>query len=133
LYLQGKANEALALTLKHVNDGRRALPQPADRRRLAEAYHRIQRHYAQCNTVRQLAQCVGLSEKRLQAGFLSLYGKSVHACLLEARMDAAESLLKRGGSVTDTAYSVGFASLSHFIKAFKAHRGVTPGHWLKGG
>ncbi|KAG1196346.1 hypothetical protein G6F35_013003 [Rhizopus arrhizus] len=56
LYLQGKANEALALTLKHVNDGHRALPQPADRRRLAEAYHRIQRHYADCKTVRQLAQ-----------------------------------------------------------------------------
>lgn len=44
LYLQGKAHEALALTLKHVNDGHRVLPQPADRRRLAEAYHRIQRH-----------------------------------------------------------------------------------------
>lgn len=133
LYLQGKANEALALTLKHVNDGHRALPQPADRRRLAEAYHRIQRHYADCETVRQLAQSVGLSEKRLQAGFLSLYGQSVHACLLGARMDAAEGLLKRGCSVTDTAYSVGFASLSHFIKAFKAHRGSTPGNWLKGG
>lgn len=82
--------------------------------------------------MRQLAQSVGLSEKRLQAGFLSLYGQSVHACLLGARMDAAEGLLKRGCSVTDAAYSVGFASLSHFIKAFKAHRGDTPGNWLRG-
>ncbi|CAB3634656.1 helix-turn-helix domain-containing protein [Achromobacter pestifer] len=133
LYLQGKATEALALTLKHLNDGSRELPPPSDRRRLSEAYHRIQRHYAECGTVRQLALSVGLGEKRLQAGFMSLYGQSVHACLLQARMDAAESLLKRGCTVTDTAYSVGFASLSHFIKAFKAYCGATPGNWLRGG
>lgn len=133
LYLQGKANEALALTLKHLHDhAAQPLPVPSDRRRLAEAYRRIQRHYADGKTVRELAQSVGLSEKRLQAGFMSLYGLSVHACLLQARMDAAQGLLKRGCSVTETAFNVGFSSLSHFIKAFKTHCGQTPGHWLRG-
>lgn len=132
LYLQGKAHEALALTLKHLTDQGGDLPAPADRRRLAEAHRRIQRDYAQCKTVRQLAQSVGLSEKRLQAGFMALYGRSVHACLLQARMDAAANLLARGCSVTETAYSIGFASLSHFIKAFKAHHGATPKAWLRG-
>lgn len=134
LYLQAKANEALALTLRHLHDhSAQPLPVPSDRRRLAEAYRRIQRHYADDKTVRQLAQSVGLSEKRLQAGFMSLYGQSVHACLLQARIDAAQGLLKRGCSVTETAYSVGFSSLSHFIKVFKTCCGDTPGSWLRGG
>ena len=132
LYLQGKAHEALALTLKHLARPGGDLPAPADRRRLAEAYRRIQRDYADCRTVRQLAESVGLSEKRLQAGFMALYGRSVHACLLQARMDAAASLLARGCSVTETGYRIGFASLSHFIKAFKAHHGATPKAWLRG-
>lgn len=132
LYLQGKAHEALALTLKHLSAQGIGLPAPADRRRLAEAYRRIQRDYAHCGTVRQLAQSVGLSEKRLQSGFMALYGRSVHACLAQARMDAAANLLARGCSVTETAYSIGFASLSHFIKAFKAHHGATPKAWLRG-
>ncbi len=133
LYLQGKAQEALALTLAHLaGRGAADLPPPADRKRLAEAHRRIQRDYADCGSVRQLAQAVGLSEKRLQAGFMSLYGQSVHGCLLHARMDAAARLLRRGCSVTETAYSIGFSSLSHFIKAFKAHRGATPTAWLRG-
>ncbi|MCG2605703.1 MAG: AraC family transcriptional regulator, partial [Achromobacter sp.] len=133
LYLQGKAQEALALTLSHLaGRGAADLPPPADRRRLAEAHRRIQRDYADCGGVRQLAQAVGLSEKRLQAGFMSLYGQSVHGCLLQTRMDAAARLLRRGCSVTETAYRIGFSSLSHFIKAFKAHRGATPTAWLRG-
>ncbi|WYX51753.1 AraC family transcriptional regulator [Achromobacter xylosoxidans] len=133
LYLQGKAQEALALTLAHLaGRGAADQPPPADRRRLAEAHRRIQHEYADCGSVRQLAQAVGLSEKRLQAGFMSLYGQSVHGCLLQARMDAAAGLLRRGCSVTETAYSIGFSSLSHFIKAFKAHRGATPKAWLRG-
>lgn len=133
LYLQGKAQEALALTLAHLTGrGAADLPPPADRKRLADAHRRIQRDYADCGSVRQLAQAVGLSEKRLQAGFMSLYGQSVHGCLLQARMDAAARLLRRGCSVTETAYSIGFSSLSHFIKAFKAHRGATPTAWLLG-
>lgn len=133
LYLQGKAQEALALTLAHLaGRGAADLPPPADRKRLAEAHRRIQRDYADCGSVRQLARAVGLSEKRLQAGFMSLYGQSVHGCLLQARMDAAARLLRRGCSVTETAYSIGFSSLSHFIKAFKAHRGATPTAWLRG-
>ncbi|MCZ8406485.1 AraC family transcriptional regulator [Achromobacter dolens] len=133
LYLQGKAQEALALTLAHLAGRAVAdLPPPADRKRLAEAHRRIQHEYADCRGVRQLAQAVGLSEKRLQAGFMSLYGQSVHGCLLQARMEAAAGLLRRGCSVTETAYSIGFSSLSHFIKAFKAHRGATPKAWLRG-
>ena len=132
LYLQGKAQEALALTLAHLaGRGAADLPPPADRKRLAEAHRRIQRDYADCGGVRALALAVGLSEKRLQAGFMALYGQSVHACLLQARMDAAARLLRRGCSVTETAYNIGFSSLSHFIKAFKAHRGATPKAWLR--
>ncbi|NMU94059.1 AraC family transcriptional regulator, partial [Achromobacter ruhlandii] len=52
LYLQGKAQEALALTLAHLA-GRAAadLPPPADRQRLAEAPRRIQHAAAGCRGV----------------------------------------------------------------------------------
>lgn len=131
LFMQAKAVEALALILQHLHPGQRTgrLPPAADRRRIQEAYAFIQQQFSAALTIRQLARQTGLSEKRLQAGFAALYGRSVHACIYQARMEAAANLLSQGCSVTEVADRVGLASLSHFIKSFKHYWGVTPKHW----
>lgn len=128
LYLRAKAFEAIACFLRE-SLGQRSKPSPftpAHRQRLIEARKLLEKSYDQEWTVQTLAHAVGLNEKRLQAGFHALYGCSVYACLTRIRLDAAIILLQRGTSVTETAISCGFASLSHFSRLFRSHTGISP-------
>lgn len=127
LYLRAKAMEALACFLyENLERANATLPVPADRQRLIEAHALMERHYGREWSVQTLARAVGLNEKRLQAGFQALYGRSVHACLTRIRLNAAVARLKRGASVTETAADCGFASLSHFSRMFRSHTGISP-------
>jgi len=72
---------------------------------------------------------VGLSEKRLQQLMRECVGRSVHAYLSEMRLARASDLLQAGMSVTQAAGEVGFSSLSHFSKVFKARYGASPRSW----
>ncbi len=132
LFLQAKAMESLALTLRHLDTRRRhpTMPAPYDRSRVQQAYEYILQNYEQDLTVKVLSEQAGISEKRLQAGFTALYGQTIHACLRQTRMEIAASLMEQGWSVTEVADAVGFSSLSHFIKAFKRHWGATPKAWI---
>jgi AraC-like DNA-binding protein len=128
LYLRAKALEALALVLRLMG------PAPLriggrERQQLLQARERLEQRYDEHWTLERLAREVGLSEKKLQAGFRAMAGRTVHVHLLEVRLDAAASLLADGASVTDAAYATGFSSLSHFSKAFRAAKGVSPRHW----
>jgi signal transduction histidine kinase/CheY-like chemotaxis protein/AraC-like DNA-binding protein len=48
------------------------------------------------------------------------------ALITTVRIEKARDLLKRGESVTQVAYAVGYASLTGFTEAFEKERGVTP-------
>lgn len=128
LYLRAKALEALALVLRLMG------PAPAriggrERQQLLQARELLEQRYDEHWTLERLAREVGLGEKKLQAGFRAMAGRTVHVHLLDVRLDAAASLLAGGASVTDAAYATGFSSLSHFSKAFRAAKGVNPRHW----
>ena len=77
----------------------------------------------------RLARSVGLSEKRLQQLMRESMGRSVHAYLSDVRLERASDLLQAGMSVTQAAGEVGFSSLSHFSKVFKARYGTSPRAW----
>ena len=131
LYLRAKALEALAVVLQTVQQAADMPIGPRERRQLAQARQLIDQRYDEAWTVARLARAVGLSEKKLKAGFRVLAGHSVHAYLREVRLDAAASMLAAGHSVTDVAVAVGYSNLSHFSKSFRdAHR-VTPREWVK--
>lgn len=133
LYLRAKAFEAIACFLRDsFSAPQPVLPVPADRPRLIDARALLAESYDQDWTVPTLARAVGLNEKRLQSGFRALYGCSVHVCLTRIRLDAAIMLLQRGNSVTDTAISCGFASLSHFSRMFRRYSGVSPRKYAMG-
>lgn len=133
LYLRAKAMEMVAHFLReNVSRAKQSIPIPSDRSRLLEAHALLERNYVEDWTVSTLAKTVGLNEKRLQAGFRALYGCSVHTCLSKIRLNAAASLLQKGCSVTDTAAYCGYASLSHFSRAFSKHSGITPKQYAMG-
>jgi AraC-like DNA-binding protein len=131
LYLRAKALEALAVVLQTVQHAADTPVGPRERRQLAQARQLIDQRYDEAWTVARLARTVGLSEKKLKAGFRALAGHSVHAYLREVRLDAAASMLAAGHTVTEVALAVGYSNLSHFSKSFRdAHR-VTPSQWVK--
>jgi AraC-like DNA-binding protein len=131
LYLKAKAMEALAVILPRLLGEQHApiAVAAADRCKLMAARKLLDQRYAHAWTVARVAAQAGLNEKRLQAGFRSLFGMTVHTYLMQTRIDAAAERLSRGATVTDTAYAVGFSSLSHFSKIFRAAMGSGPKEW----
>lgn len=130
LYMRAKALEALAIVLETMSGAAGEPPlAPRERRQLTQARYLIEARYGEEWTVLRLAREVGLSEKKLKAGFRQVAGRSVHAYLKAVRLEAAASMLEAGYSVTDAALATGFANLSHFSKSFRQTRGVAPRHW----
>lgn len=131
LYMRAKALEALAIVLETMSGAAGEPPVAArERRQLAQARRLIEVRYGEEWTVPRLAREVGLSEKKLKAGFRQVAGRSVHAYLKSVRLEAAASMLEAGYRVTDAALATGFANLSHFSKSFRQAKGVAPRHWL---
>ena len=66
-----------------------------------------------------LARRVGLNRTKLAQGFKATYGDSVHAYWRDLRLTHARELLKSGRvSVTEAAFSAGYADISAFTRAF---------------
>jgi AraC-like DNA-binding protein len=129
LYLHAKALEALAVMLQHLQRTPQAEVGTRERRQILQAQQLLNERYDEEWSIDRLAQTVGLNEKKLQAGFRAMAGRTVHAHLREVRLSAAAEMLARGVSVSDTAHAVGFANLSHFSKSFREAMGTSPRDW----
>jgi AraC-like DNA-binding protein len=81
-------------------------------------------------TVSWMEKKCHISSKSFAAKFDLYVGLTPKAYILHHRIEAAQLLLKStGATITIIAVSLGFASLSSFDKAFKAHAGQTPSDW----
>lgn len=84
-----------------------------------------------CLTVKSLAREAGLGRYQLIRAFRAATGLTPHAYLLNARINQGRQLLRQGHRLVQVAHDLGFADQSHFQRVFKAHVGITPGHYLK--
>ena len=83
-------------------------------------------------SLRELSREVALSATLLKRGFRQLFGETVFEHLRNLRLDRArELLLDQGASVKEAAWSVGYASVSHFARAFGARFGASPRAWAR--
>jgi AraC-like DNA-binding protein len=106
-----------------------ALLSPPEQERVSRALALLAARYAEDWPAARLARAVGLSEKKLQAGFRACVGASVHTQLRMLRLQQAARQLAQGNSVTAVAFDVGYDNLSHFGKAFRTAFGVLPSEW----
>ncbi len=81
--------------------------------------------------ISMLSETVFLSEGRLAHLFKEEVGISVHQYILWKKIEMALKHATEGFSLTDCAYSSGFADSSHFIKTFQQMFGIYPSFAIK--
>lgn len=101
-------------------------------RQAERALHYLREHFAETIYARDVAEAAGVSESALRKVFRDSVGMPWVQYLQGYRIHrAAAILLEPGRTVTDAALTVGFEDLSHFISAFRAYMGVSPGAYGK--
>ena len=90
----------------------------------------VSRHYAESISMSQLAEIAGTSEPNFRRQFARVFGVSAGRYVTTIRLNAARKLLETSDRlVSDIAIATGFFDQSHFSKAFKRERGITPGEY----
>ena len=83
--------------------------------------------------VEQFAAAAGLSPSRFALVYRSLRGRTPGSFLAGIKLERARNLLADDGrSVGETARSIGFRSVSAFIRFFRRHTGRSPQAWRAG-
>ncbi len=101
-------------------------------RRIDRSVELIESDFARELTLGELAAAAGMSVYHFARVFRELTGLPAHRYLTAVRLRHAARRLDEGESVTRTCYEVGFASLSHFVTAFRKRFGVAPSAARKG-
>lgn len=97
---------------------------------IAAALDYVRAHLAEPLTVDALAAEVCLSPSAFTRVFRERTGRSPYRYVKEARLDRARQLFDEGNrGVADVSRSVGYTSVSHFIKEFRIRFGSTPGDY----
>jgi AraC family transcriptional regulator len=95
--------------------------------RLRKLLDYIRAHLDDALSVGSLARQCEMSESHFSREFRSALGVSPHQYILKVRLEAAsEALLASGDSVAAVAQAHGFASSSHFSRAFSGKYGSPP-------
>ncbi len=112
-------------------EARRLLLEESERRSarhgLAAAAEAAKRRLHEPLRVADLARAACMSEPAFYRAWRTEFGLTPVAYLTRLRVDRARQLLADPArSVTDVAASVGFGSVSHFIRVYREHVGTTP-------
>ncbi len=82
-------------------------------------------------SILELAKLVGVNEFKLKNGFRQVHGTTPYRYIAEQRLETARQLLmEKRMNVTEAAFAVGYANLSHFAKIFRDKFGVNPHEFL---
>ena len=130
IYSGGKLLELLAIFLAEAALGGMRTHeglQRTDREAVEQAKVVLDARLTNPPTYSELARMLYVSETKLSRGFKMLYGKPMHAYVIERRLEHARLLLEgEGVSVAEAATTVGYGNLGHFSSAFKRRYGVSP-------
>lgn len=87
----------------------------------------IQHHYDEEISYETMSEIFHFNASHINRVFKKNTGKSLHAFLLDYRLNIAMELLRsHAASINEIAAMVGFTDIPHFIKTFKKFTGLTP-------
>ena len=105
---------------------------PVEPKWLADAAIYILRNAKRGVNASDVFTAVGKSHTTVSHAFRKAFGTSVVAALADARLDEACRLLRDTDlDIGRIAKLSGYASVSYFMQAFKADKGMSPGAWRK--
>lgn len=137
VYLKAKVMELLAVYMGEIVYGETGLMlSPNFSGEDIDGLHRaktiLDADIAHAPTISSLARQTYLSERKLKTGFKGLFGTTVHAYVIDRRLDNARFLLESGAmSVTEAARSVGYNELGRFAERFRKKFGLNPSEYVK--
>lgn len=102
---------------------------PQASQRMQPVLHYLEHERLGMCSLTTLAGLARLSRYQLIRNFRAATGMTPHAYQLNLCINRARAWLREGEALADVAYRLGFADQSHFQRVFKAHVGVTPGHY----
>ena len=106
--------------------------QALDDPRFARVLETIFESPSSSHTLDSLARTAGMSRSAFSEAFAKAFGRSAVELLKEVRLDRASKLLRSSKlGVKEIASEVGFASRSHFSRAFKQRFGVDPASYRR--
>lgn len=132
LFLESKVFELLSVYLSEVLEVNILTPNRirisgCDRDAILEAKQIIDSQLAFAPGCEELARKVGISTSKLTKGFSAMFGTSVHAYIIDQRLEKAAGLLLESNlNVSQAAALVGYSKPGNFTAAFKKKYGIVP-------
>lgn len=129
LYLESRAIELAAETLRHLLDIAPAPPalRPRERRRIIDVRDLLDSGAADGLSIEEIARHTGTNASTLQKQFRALYGTTVFDYLRRTRLLRARRALERADlSIAEAASIAGYTSPANFATAYRRQFGITP-------
>jgi AraC-like DNA-binding protein len=137
IYLEGKILELLAVYLNEsilesgTADSSVRLNK-SDRQALYQAKKILDQNITAPPMLTGLARLVCLNEYKLKNGFKELFGMTVHAYVIDKRLELARYLLEEQKlGVLEAVLAVGYSDASHFAVKFRKKFGINPSEYKK--
>ena len=127
LFLKSQVNELLAHFFELLANKRKNYFSEVDKNKLYEAREIVTHNFSQPPSITQLSKMIGLNSNKLKKNFKELFGVPVFKYIQEERLNKAYELLQHSEkTVQETAWEVGYESLSSFSNAFQKKFGSRP-------
>ena len=130
LYLEGKILELISLQIEQLdsnenNSSPNLLSKDIDC--IYQASEILSKRLSTPPSLTELAQLVGINDRKLKQGFREVFGTTVFGYLRDRRLEQAQELLLSGQiQVKDAAKTVGYSSPTSFNTAFRKKFGIAP-------
>ena len=136
VYLEGIALQMFAIQSAAAG-GEKARPirvlSASERATVEAARERLLADMADPPTAAEIAAAVDMNERRLNAGFKTLYGTTIFETLRNERLEHARTVLEAEALPLKTvAERVGYRHVTNFINAFSARYGKPPRQFAHG-
>jgi AraC family transcriptional regulator, transcriptional activator of the genes for pyochelin and ferripyochelin receptors len=127
MFLKSQVNELLSHFFAFLAKGKGERITIPDRDKLLRAKEIITNNISKPPTLSELSKLIGLNNNKLKKNFKELFGIPVFKFLQEERLNKAYELLSNTDrGVQETAWFVGYESLSSFSNAFQKKFGARP-------
>lgn len=127
LFLKSQAAELLSHFFSLLTSTQKSVMNEADTQKIYMAKEILTKNIEKPPSLSELSQIIGLNSNKLKKSFKEMFGVPVFKYLQNERLTKAYAILRQGGmNVQETAWFVGYESLSSFSNAFYKKFGSRP-------